>query len=203
MTDLAFARSFLATLDAKPSKISPEHVEDPRTYPARGAYILPRQPLTLAKKIRLAPGAEKSITVSLKSLRNPPLDIELKALPLSTSILGVKEKIAEDSGIAVGKLKVLWEKRPVGDSKTLKDLVGEKDRVEMGIMVLGGGAGASKGKEEVEPKVIGGEIGGGKEVLKSEEFWADLKGYLVGRLKDEAEGERVWGVFKSAVDAER
>jgi hypothetical protein len=37
MTELSFAKSFLTTLDAKPSKISAEHVEDPKTYPARGA----------------------------------------------------------------------------------------------------------------------------------------------------------------------
>jgi len=56
MSDLSFARTFLATLDSKPSKISPEHVEDPRTYPARGAvllspraceHLLPSSPLRL------------------------------------------------------------------------------------------------------------------------------------------------------------
>jgi len=36
MTEVSFARSFLSTLDARPIKISADHVEDPRTYPARG-----------------------------------------------------------------------------------------------------------------------------------------------------------------------
>lgn len=89
----------------------------------------------------------------------------------------------------------------MGDSKTLKDVVGEEEgvkRVEMGIMVIGG-ANLGKKEEEVEPVVVGN----GKEVLRTEEFWGDLKGFLVARLKDEAEGERIWGVFRNAVDAEK
>lgn len=36
MTEVSFARSFLSALDARPIKISADHVEDPKTYPARG-----------------------------------------------------------------------------------------------------------------------------------------------------------------------
>lgn len=43
-TELAFAKSFLGLLDTKPSKISPDHVEDPRTYPGISpvSSLLPR-----------------------------------------------------------------------------------------------------------------------------------------------------------------
>jgi len=37
----------------------------------------------------------------------------------------------------------------------------------------------------------------GKE-LETEEFWNDLKGFLVQRLKDEGEGERLAKVFRKA-----
>jgi len=37
MTELSFAKSFLATLDSRPTRLSADHVEDPRSYPARGA----------------------------------------------------------------------------------------------------------------------------------------------------------------------
>ena len=103
---------------------------------------------------------------------------------------------------------MLYEKKPAGDSKTLKDLVGDevKGRLEMGIMVLGGGGLAKGGKGigkdemevEVEPKV--GKVGEGRSVLATEAFWDDLKGFLVARLKDEKEGERIYGVFRGAVD---
>ena len=38
----------------------------------------------------------------------------------------------------------------------------------------------------------------GKEVLETEQFWSDLKGFLVQRIKDEKEGERLAGVFRKA-----
>ncbi len=33
-TEILFAKTFLSLLDTKPSKITPDHVEDPRGYPA-------------------------------------------------------------------------------------------------------------------------------------------------------------------------
>ncbi|TKA62921.1 hypothetical protein B0A49_06749 [Cryomyces minteri] len=39
----------------------------------------------------------------------------------------------------------------------------------------------------------------GGAALQSEAFWEDLKGFLVQRLRDEAEGERVVGLFRKAV----
>lgn len=32
-TEISFAKSFLGLLDAKPAKITSDHVEDPRNYP--------------------------------------------------------------------------------------------------------------------------------------------------------------------------
>lgn len=37
-----------------------------------------------------------------------------------------------------------------------------------------------------------------KEVLRTEEFWADLKGFLAQRLRDEGEGEKLGLMFKEA-----
>ena len=161
-------------------------------------------PHPLAKKIKLAPGAEHSLTVTLKSLRNPPLDITLKSQPLSTSILNLKEAISADTSIPVSKLRVLFNKKPVPDSKVLKDIVGEEDvKAEFSVMVMGGAAALKRDAqtEEVEPKTLG--VGDGESVLKTEEFWGDLRGFLIQRLKDEGEGERVAGVFRKAWEAEK
>lgn len=35
MTEVIFARSFLSALDSRPQKLSADHVEDPKSYPAR------------------------------------------------------------------------------------------------------------------------------------------------------------------------
>lgn len=37
MAEVNFARSFLAMLDTRPIKLSGDHVEDPKSYPARSA----------------------------------------------------------------------------------------------------------------------------------------------------------------------
>lgn len=40
MAEVSFAKQFLAALDARPVKLSPDHVEDPKGYPARNAVRL-------------------------------------------------------------------------------------------------------------------------------------------------------------------
>lgn len=66
-------------------------------------------------------------------------------------------------------------------------------------MVMGGAAVMKKGVEEKEVDIGEVGVGHGKEVLGTEEFWGDLRGFLVQRLKDEKEGERVAGVFRRAL----
>ena len=150
----------------------------------------------MSRRVKLAPGAESSVTVQVKSARNPPLDIKLAALPLSTSVLDIKTTVSEQAGIPVGKLKVLLAKKPVPDSKVLKDLVEDgATSLELGLMVLGGAASIVKkesdgdtamtgpGAEEVAGKVAQGVAGAA--VLETDEFWADLKGFLQQRVRDE------------------
>ncbi|KAH8820577.1 cell-cycle control medial ring component-domain-containing protein [Xylogone sp. PMI_703] len=198
MTEVSFAQSFLSALSSRPTKISSEHVEDPRTYPARSAYILPKMPKPLPKRQKLAPGQERSISVALKSLRNPPLDIHLSSQALSTSVLALKEEVSSQASIPVDKIRILYKKKPVTDSKVLKDLVGEDEQaVEFSVMVIGGAA-AVVVKDEA-PTAQGSS---GASELATDEFWGDLKGYLVQRLRDEKEGERVFGVFKTAWDSQ-
>lgn len=67
-------------------------------------------------------------------------------------------------------------------------------------MIIGGAAAIMRPPEEmeVEPAVPVAELSG-NEVLATDEFWGDLKGFLVQRFKNEQEGERVWKLFKGAV----
>jgi hypothetical protein len=159
-------------------------------------------PRPMTKRQKLAPGQERSLTITLKSLRNPPLDIVLKAQSPLLSILEVKTEVSAQAKIPIEKIKILHKKKPVGDSKTLKDLVGEEDAsVEFTIMVMGGAASISKDTEVPAAPVAVGPSG--EEVTGTEEFWADLKGFLTQRLRDEAEGEKLFGVFKNAWDSSK
>ncbi|KAH6669891.1 cell-cycle control medial ring component-domain-containing protein [Halenospora varia] len=207
MTELSFAKSFLTTLDSRPSKLSPTHFEDPKNYPPRSAFILPKSPgPPFAKRQKTTPpGSAPTLTLSLKSNRNPPLEVTLKDQLPTTSILDVKSLVSAQASIPVKALRILYNKKPVVDSKILKDVLGEEavakgGKVEFGLMVIGGAAAVmAKKDEEKEPLVVDDVgIGKGEEILKTAEFWGDLKGFLVQRLKDEEEGERLAGVFKKA-----
>jgi hypothetical protein len=161
-------------------------------------YTLPKMAKPMTKRQRLAPGQERSLTITLKSLRNPPLEIVLKSQSPLLSILDLKSEVSSQASIPVDKLRILHKKKPVGDSKVVKELVGEEDAsVEFSIMVMGGAASVKKSDEEmVDAPVAQGPSG--KEVLGTDEFWGDLKGFLVQRLRDEAEAEKLFGTFKTA-----
>lgn len=134
------------------------------------------------------PGQERSITVTLKSLRNPPLDIKLTSQPLTTSLHDIKTVVSQRARIPSEKLKILHNKRPLQDSKVLKDIVGDEDKtVEFAVMVIGGAA-----------AVLPAE-GAGSTIpaIETEAFWSDLNGFLMQRLKDESLGKELSALFRS------
>ncbi|KAI0508342.1 cell-cycle control medial ring component [Xylaria bambusicola] len=202
MTEVSFAKSFLAALDGRPIKLSPDHVEDPKTYQARGAYTLPKMPKTMSKRkgTSVTPGQERSLVVTVKSLRNPPLDLRLSSQTLNTSVHDIKASVAKETGIAENKIKVLHKKKPVPDSKVLKDLVSEDDTaVEFSVMVMGGAASAAAttgGKQDAQHDVAQGLSGA--DVLQTEDFWADLKGFLLQRIRDEQLAAELASTFQEA-----
>jgi ubiquitin-like protein 4 len=152
----------------------------------------------MAKRQKLAPGQERSLNITLKSLRNPPLDIVLKSQSPLTSILDLKTDVSSQASIPLDKIRILYKKKPVGDAKVLKDLVADDETsAEFSVMVIGGVASVKKEEDEagVAPVAHGPS---GTEVLGTNEFWEDLKGFLTQRLKDQGQGERVYGLFRKA-----
>lgn len=169
-------------------------------------------PKPMSKAVSLAPGQERSITVHIKSLRNPPLDIRLSSQPLNTSILDVKTSVSSETTIPVDKIKVLHKKKPVADSKVLKDLLGEEDTsVEFSVMVLGGAAAAASPapKNEENPAAAAPDAAStaqgtsGEAVLQTDAFWTDLRGFLSQRIRDEKITEELFGKFLSSWESGR
>ncbi|KAL7963608.1 cell-cycle control medial ring component domain-containing protein [Trichoderma compactum] len=215
MAEVAFAKTFLTSLDSRPIKLSPDHIEDPKTFPPRPPYILPRMPTPMSKpSSRLPPGSERSIDITLKSLRNPPLDITLPATPLGTSILDIKAAVSAQTRIPVDKLKLLLNKRPVADTKVLKELLAkEADRtIDFSVMVIGGAAAippedkkpAGEAMETDEPVATAQADAAAVEAeLESDAFWADLGGFLQQRLKAQDKAEELSSLFRSGWQASR
>jgi len=226
MTEVSFARSFLSTLDARPIKISADHVEDPRTYPARGPYTLPKMPKPMSRPGSLepdangstpsasqpAPGSERSYSVQLTSARNPPLDITLLAQSINTSVLDLKAAIVDKTGLPLDKIKLLHNKKPVADSKILKDLLNAEAvtstrKVEFGIMVMGGAAtlAAAEAAKNVASS-SGSDVAqgpSGDEVLETAAFWDDLRGFLLQRIRDEKAAADLADTFQAAWKAKK
>ncbi|KAI9807602.1 MAG: hypothetical protein M1825_005542 [Sarcosagium campestre] len=197
MTELSFVKQFLTMLDSRPTRITSEHVEDPHKYPAKPAYILPKMARPMQQKQNLAPGQERSVGVSLKSARNPPLDLFLAAQPLATSVLEIKQILAGKTGLKSDKIRLLLNKKPCADSKSLKELLGgsEAATVDFTVMVIGWAAASLSEPEAAAPVAQGPS---GADVLATDAFWSDLRGFLVQRLKDKDEGDKVLDLFKVA-----
>jgi hypothetical protein len=156
--------------------------------------------------------------------------VTLSDITLDTSIHDLKTQYAQKANQPLDKVKLLLNRKPAADLKTLKEL-GVDGNVEFTVMVMGGasgstpaasspsvektepplpasapppdkmdidsGAGAPESeKAQMEAKSEASTVDG---ILQSEEFWADLKGFLVQRLRDQGDGERLAGVFREAV----
>ena len=137
----------------------------------------------------LAPSTPATLTITLKSLRSPPINLTLPSQSPSTSIIDLKSAIAKEvNAKSIDGIKILYNKKPCADSKTVKDVLGKGEvptEMEFGVMIMGGAVG-------------GKEVEGGDDVLDSEEFWNDLKGFLGQRMGDEGKAEELVGVFRGS-----
>lgn len=70
--------------------------------------------------------------------------VKIADLALETSIYEIKDQYAKQTSLPHEKIKVLLNKKPAADLKTLKEL-GVTGDVEFSVMVLGGGATPSAG----------------------------------------------------------
>ncbi|KAL2000813.1 hypothetical protein VTN02DRAFT_2588 [Thermoascus thermophilus] len=236
MAELAFTKSFLSGLDARPVKLRADYVFDPQSIGLRVPYTLPRLDPSrhppMPKKVSTAqpPGASKSITIHLKSARNPVLQLTVDNAPLSTTTVedlkdAVHQRVVADpqtgAKVPLDKIKILYKRKPVTGKTVAEVLADEPDalaggkEVELGVMIMGGAtvvspeaapaAAAAAAEEEKKPEAEAPPVQlkaaqgpSGEEVLKTDAFWDDLRGFLAQRIKDEAEATRLKELFKKA-----
>lgn len=63
MTEVIFARSFLAALDSRPQKLSADHVEDPKSYPARAPVGLSTSKAPCRVRVAIKPMPKLTLAV--------------------------------------------------------------------------------------------------------------------------------------------
>lgn len=151
------------------------------------------------------PGSTPTLAITLKSLRNPPFSLSLSSQPSSTSIQELKNAVAQHVGAkSIEPIKILYKKKPCSDSRTIKEVIGNDDpvgEIEFSVMIVGGmattAAAQDEGKASVEenkPPVA--HTRSGEDVIESEDFWKDLHGFLMQRIRDEGKATELWEVFK-------
>jgi hypothetical protein len=167
-------------------------------------------------KTALAPGSSKSITVHLKSPRNPAIEFSLPNTALATTSVqdlkdSVRQRVIDNQGnkVSLDKVKILYKRKPV-TGKTIAEVLADEagmlaggKEVEFGVMIMGGaqvapseGAGAEQAESYTPPKPAVGPSG--ESVVATEAFWDDLQGFLEQRLKDYDEAKKLRGLFKEA-----
>lgn len=239
MTELSFTKSFLSLLDSRPLKRQSDWSLPPQKLELHAPYTLPRMPTPMRKlsssnnETTDAPSSsdEPRFTILLKSSRPPPdLNLTLPDIDIGrTSVLDLKQRVATTVGLkGTEKVKVLYARKPVGDSKTVREVLGGEEGVgklvqkwkgevpvEFGVMVMGGlptaaaaergaNTSAAPGRTDVEmaeaPPETGAQVSdaGTTDILEGDAFWDDLKGYLTQRIKDEYKAVEVWKQFKAS-----
>ncbi|KAF2669004.1 hypothetical protein BT63DRAFT_478894 [Microthyrium microscopicum] len=218
MTEISFARSFLSALDGRPIKVTSDHISDPRQLPAQVSYTLPKYPHSPPKRKRSdststpTNTSSASLSVNLSTMKFPTHTLKLDGQSGSTSVFDLKNAYVKRFSVPVDKIKLLYAKKPVADSKTLGEVIGSATGdVEFSVMLMGGVVPSDSAPEENVPAAKEAPVEkqskkedkhvsagpSGKE-LETDAFWEDLKGFLVQRLKDEGEGERLAKVFRKA-----
>lgn len=211
MTELSFAKTFLSSLDSRPLKLQPDYTANPKTLELNGPYTLPKMPTPFkqAKRSGLVDEAAPKpivLDVTLKSSRNPALSLSLPSTDLGTTVLDFKQKVASELKLdGAEKIRVLYNKKPAGDLKTLKELVGDEplqtgQAIELGVMIMGYKEADVAKTEDSTMRDAGSVAQGpsGEEVLGGEEFWADLKAFLVQRIRNEAKAKEVFDRFRGS-----
>lgn len=141
--------------------------------------------------------------------------ITLSSQALTKSVYDVKAAYASEARFDITKIKLLKNKKPVADSKSLGDVRGDggsgvtsdkESLLEFSVMVMAGAAAspapvaAVPGAEEMEvdQKAPVAQGSSGVEVLGKEEFWDDLRGFLLQRVRDEGESTKLLSTFRRA-----
>lgn len=99
----------------------------------------------------------------------------------------------------IENIRILYKKKPCLDSKTVKEIVGDgniEKEVEFTVMVIGGFV-APVSQQGSNPGPVS-QGPSGDEILRSEEFWGDLKGFLLQRVRDEEKATEALNVFQEA-----
>ena len=169
---------------------------------------------TLTSSTSTLESSQLSVTLSpLRKTSDSPAPVTLTA-SARTSVYDLKTQISAQTGYEPDKLKLLWERRPVTDSKTLKDITGKLDGdVDLAVMYTGAPTATPQMTASV-PKPTASEPSNsnrmdvdetpvaqgpsGEAILNTTQFWDDLQDFVIQRVRDESVGKRTVEQWKQS-----
>ncbi|KAL9082005.1 MAG: hypothetical protein Q9159_006801 [Coniocarpon cinnabarinum] len=208
MSEVTFAKQFLTVLDSKPQKLPSDYVADPKKLATQSAFILPRmsKPFPKSSESDPAVASQQPINATLSPLRkapDSPAPVTLAIQP-KASIYELKTQLSQRTGYASDKVKILWERKPVTDSKTVQEVIGkDAGDVEFAVMYSGAPTAAPQASQQSlnqmdvdQTPVAQGQSG--EAVLNTSQFWKDLQDFVLQRVRDEAVGKEAVALFEKA-----
>ncbi|KAL9122593.1 MAG: hypothetical protein Q9187_000846 [Circinaria calcarea] len=178
MTELSFAKSFLAILDSRPIKLQSDYAADPKIFEPKGP------PLTTSVL-----DLKQAVVENIGNTSTEKIKLLYKKKPCSDS------KSLKD---------VVGDEVPPGGEAEFSVMImggaasGEKPDPSAGTspdVVMGGTGSAGEQTKDDAPIAQGMS---GKRVLDTEEFWNDLQGFLTQRIRDQEVAEEALKLFRSA-----
>lgn len=171
----------------------------------------PKSPDTADQSEDAPVSSQLIVTLSpLRRTSDSPAPITINASS-RTSIYDLKTHLGARSGYAPDKLKILWQRKPVTDSKTLKEVVGQDvGDVDMAVMYSGPPtehiAVAQSADKEAADAIHRMDVDetpitqseSGEAVLNTDRFWTDLQDFVVDRVKNESVGKDAVALWKQA-----
>jgi hypothetical protein len=187
---------------------------------------LPKPVHPFPRRQRRATGqVPQTVNVSLKPLKGSD-QLHLASQSPNTTVLDIKSAYAEKFKLDKTKIKVLLNKRPCTDLKTLQDMLPDPlpEQADFSIMLLAGASIPSSaacslappatqfpepqtlpldpapGSEhaQAEAEALPHAHDNAKQMLQSDEFWADVQDFLTQRLRDQSQGQRLATLFRKA-----
>lgn len=163
-------------------------------------FVIPKTDRPYAKHVPATPlddrRTNENHTILLSSPKNPSFKYYVPSCTSTTSVSSLKSALSKAKALPVDKIRILYKKRPVTDSKVLKDFLSpdelmHKSTIELGVMVMGGVAVAGDPSiamlESSETTNHGQRSteADANTMLQGDDFWHDLHGFLAQRLKDD------------------
>ncbi|KAJ8104326.1 hypothetical protein POJ06DRAFT_205379 [Lipomyces tetrasporus] len=170
-----FCKAFLHLLSNQPLQHPDDYAVDPKLLgPRSGLVLLPHMRVPKQKKLKSETKSIQTASLTIKTLRPPHFSASFDA-PYNDTILSIKTEVVEETGLPMSKLKFLVKGKVLPDTRTVGEIVDDKGKATIMVMVAPGATTTAKEVEaEEEEMEIDDDI--------TDDVWSAIEAAVVGKL---------------------